>query len=348
MATGRSDTASERPTSEFQIREPGIWLRYITTLAVTFAILFACYGAAIVTLDRVGSLPPPAIVNEICADEKLDWLRKNPPDAPNLLIVGSSLAWRGVDSQQFAQRVPGARPLNGGVCHAGIDQSTWMARYLLRHFPSVQSALLVVAPQDFTSCLLKPDGLFNPETADAYVFHRRWAYPFYITQFDPVSLIRNAWTIAFLRSAHGESESLVMTRFGDGPLNASGNRGLLYGPVKRLDESCFDALRSFARSLEASGRHLFVTTAPLHPAWRERYDPSGDLHRTFVAGVKAAIAEVETGSFWDGAEVFGGEPSEFTDAIHINWKAAQRFTSQLVTAFGARRASSGAAPLSRR
>lgn len=346
MAAGLPSDGSERPVDDLPVRARGPWTRYIATVAATFSALFVGYMATIVALDKAGLLPPPALVNEICADEKLTWLRNNPPDAPNLLIVGSSLAWRDIDSQQFAQRLPAARPLNGGVCHAGIDQSTWVARYLIRHFPSVQSALLVVAPQDFTSCAQKPDQLFDPGTVDAYVFDRRWLYPFYITQFDPVSLARNAGHIADLRAAHGEVESLIMTRFGDGPLNAPGNRGLLYGPVKRLDASCFTALRGFALSLSESGRHLFVTTAPLHPGWRERYDPSGELHQAFVAGVRAALAEVGTTSFWDGATVFGGEASEFTDAIHVNWPAAQRFTAELVRAFRDYRASSGARPLS--
>lgn len=309
------------------------WLAYLAAVATTFAAMMAAYGAVLVALGRTGHLPPPAIVNEVCADEKLEWLRDNPPQDPNLLVVGSSIAWRDVDSRAFVARDPASRPLNGGVCHLSVNQTRFVVRYLLRHFPAVRTVVAVVAPQDFTDCSKTPSRLFNPATADAYVFDRRWAYGFYVTQFDPVALVRDATAIRAMRDGRNKFDALVMTPYGDGPLRIEGNRGLLYGRLTGYDPTCFAAMRDLAQSVEAGGRRLFVASAPVNPAWSARYDPEGHEHGAMAAGVRAALQG--TGAeFWDGTEAFGGSPREFTDAIHINWQAAQRYSALLAAALG--------------
>lgn len=307
------------------------WTRYLLTLVATFFALFSVYTGVLAALYQTGHLPPPPIVNEVCADEKLEWLRENPPKDPNLLVVGSSIAWRDVDNEQFVQRRPSTRPLNGGVCHLEMNQTGFFAKYLLRHIPSIRTVVTVVTPQDFTDCAKTPTQPFDPGTADAYAFDRRWAFPFYIKQFDPVALARNASAIRAMRDGRNKFDPLVMSRYGDGPLNVVGNRGLLYGKLAPYDPVCFAALHAMAESVESSGRRLFVATGPLNPGWSARYDPDGRVHGEMVAGIQAALQGTGAG-FWDGDQAFASKPSDFTDAIHINAPAAQRYSAQLAAA----------------
>lgn len=306
----------------------GPWIGYLTTVLATFILLFLAYSSVIAALSHAGALPPPSIVNEVCADEKLEWLRHNPPEHPNLLVVGSSIAWRDVDSEQFVRARPGTRPLNGGVCHATVNQTGFVTQYLLRHLPSVRTVVAVLVPQDFEDCTQTPAALFDPATADAYVFDRRWSYRFYITQFDPIALARNAIAIRAMRDGRNRFDSMVMTRYGDGPLYTPGSRGLLYGKVKTLDPACFHALHDMARSITSGGRRLFVATGPVNPAWSARYDAAGAQHGALTAGIRAAL-QGSGARFWDGATAFAGQPADFTDAIHIEWEAARRYTAQL-------------------
>ena len=275
--------------------------------------------------------PPPSIVNEVCADEKLEWLRDNPPANPNLLVVGSSIAWRDIDSGQFVRRQPSVRPLNGGFCHLQVNQTEFVTSYFLKHNPSIRTVVAVFVPQDFTDCATTPSRVFDPRTADAYVFDRDWPYRFYITQFDPVALVRNASGIRAMRDGRNKFDSLEMTRYGDGPLRIVGNRGLLYGKIAQFDPACFAALHDMAASVQASGRRLFVATGPVNPAWSARYDQGDKLRSELTTGIQSALQGTGV-EFWDGAQAFAGDPSDFTDAIHINWPAAQRYSAVLAEA----------------
>ena len=67
-------------------------------LAIALAMFCAMYGVLYVT----GYLPPPPLSNNVCADEKLVFFRNNPPQDPNFLVVGSSVAWRNIDSAVIA------------------------------------------------------------------------------------------------------------------------------------------------------------------------------------------------------------------------------------------------------
>ena len=310
------------------------WTSYLVVVAATFAAMLVAFMGVVAGLDWRKTLPPPAIVNEVCADEKLKWLRDNPTADPNLLVVGSSVAWRNVDSKEFVARDPSARPLNGGMCHASMNQTEFVTGYLLRHFPAVRTVVAVVTPQDFIDCKGTPSQLFDPATADAYAFDRRWAYRFYVTQFDPVSLARDATAIRAMRDGRNRFDPLVMTPYGDGPLNADSSHGLVYRELAGYDPACFQALHGLAEMAASGGRRFLVAASPLNPAWSKRYDPEGRLHDQFVTGIQRALADTRA-VFWDGSRSIEGDLSAFTDAIHVNWPAAQRYAAQLAAALDA-------------
>ena len=305
--------------------------RYLFSVSGTMLILLSAYVGSLAVLARAGVLPPPPLVNEFCADEKLQWLRNHMPPHPDLLVVGSSIAWRDVDSAAFVAHDPRVRPVNGGMCHAEVNQSNFVTRFLLDHMPSVKTVVLVLVPQDFTDCTKTRTRLFDPEVATRYVFDHDWSYGFYLNRFDPTALARNVHEIRRLQNGTDRFDSMEMTRYGDGPLRITGNRGLMYGTVSGRDPACVAALHSLAIAVAAKGKRLFVAMAPLNPDWVKRYDPTGTRRAGLLNAIHTALAG--TGAdFWNGTRAFKSTPDDFTDAIHINWPAAKRYSALMAKA----------------
>ena len=60
------------------------------------------------------------------------------------------------------------------------------------------------------------------------------------------------------------------------------------------------------------------------------YDKDGQRLDDLAAGIRSALQG--TGAkFWDGDAAFAGQPSDFADAIHLKWRAAQRFTGMVAS-----------------
>jgi hypothetical protein len=315
------------------IRQRRIWpvgpRRYLTGIlggAVAALVVFcAAYGVLYVS----GYLPPPPLSNNVCTDEKLVFFRQNPPAEPNLLVFGSSVAWRNIDSSVIARELPGRRPLNAGFCGMQINQSAFIADWMLHHWPSVDQLILVASPLDYTECR-GTGAVFDPADADSFVFDRAAAWVFYLRYFDPVSLNRN-----IRRQAEDREQARILkvdrsyTPYGDGPLKTKENRGLFYGPIPAPDSTCFAALRKMAAKLAGQGRRLLVVATPIHPDWKSQYDPDGRIGDGFARQLRAALAG--TGArLWNADAAGILDATAFTDAIHIRWEAAQILTSAIV------------------
>ena len=168
-----------------------------------FAGLFGMLGAfaaLLAWLHHSDNLPPPAFSNSLCVDEKLRFLRHNPIDQPNLLVIGSSVAWRHVDGDVLRSSAPELRPFNGAFCGLHANQSAYVADWLLDRQPSIRQVVMIVDPLDFAGCWKVPDAVFDREDADHYVYQQasRWGY--YMRYFSPRSLLRNARTIKAQRA----------------------------------------------------------------------------------------------------------------------------------------------------
>ena len=280
-------------------------------------------------LHMAGKLPPPPLSNNYCVDEKLVFLRNNPPTDPNFAVIGSSVAWRSIDSSIIAQEMPGARPLNAGFCGMQVHQSAFIANWITERWPSIQQMVLIISPLDYESC--EGSGqVFDPTDANKLVFERKPTWSFYLRYFDPVSLLRNVERKA-ADAAHARAMGVMReyTEYGDGPLDTSLDRGLFYGPVANLDKSCLDALRSLATQLAEQGRQLMVVTMPVHPEWIARYDPDGSVRRWITNGVTTAL-DGTGADLWNAMEARPLDGSAFTDAIHIRWSAAHTLTEEIV------------------
>ncbi len=317
IATGSEPAAGARAPQSLRAARPD----YLISLLCGGAFMVLGFFGLLQLLKASGHLPPPAISNNVCIDDKLRFLRDTPPPEPNLLITGSSVAWRGIDGDVLAQTAAGTRPLNGGFCGLKTNQTEFVTGWLLHHYPSTLTVLMLVVPQDFTGCHDVATAVFDPEEADRYVFERHWRWSFYFRYFDPLSLLRNARKIAAQRDNRIPLDPLVFTKTGDGPLDTDVSRSTLGdGAMPAFDGSCFDALRATARSVIASGRRFTVVQMPMKPEWSRRFDAAGDIHADFAAKIDTALSGTG-GARWDASTSVTLPESAFTDAIHLRWSA---------------------------
>lgn len=307
--------------------------RYLLTVLASGVGALAAFCLFLLGLGATGNLPPPTIANTLCVDEKLAFHRANPPGSPNLLVVGSSVAWRHFDGEAVARAAPGVEPLNGAFCGLRANQSAFAAEWLLDRLPSVREVLLIAAPQDFEDCRARPTAVFNREDADSFVFGNSWLLPFYLRYLDPRPFLRNIGTVAAQRRNDVPLDPLVFDRYGDGPLDTAVTRDTLnYGPVPAYDPACFAALRALARQVTAGGMRMMVATTPLHPEWKSRHDPDGESRAAFEAGLLDAITGTSS-AYWDGDAAVPLPASAFTDGIHLRWSAAKQFSTEMTRFF---------------
>ena len=307
--------------------------RYPAALVVGGIGTLLAFIGLLLVLHRTGNLPPPAMANSLCADEKLVFLRDYVGPLPDVLIVGSSVAWRHFDSAAVVEQSPDARPLNGGVCGMSMNQTEFVTAWLLRRFRTVREVALIAAPQDFEDCTNTKPALFDTADADAFLADHDFSPRFYLCYFDPYSLLRNAQTIARQRAGNYPIDPLILDAYGDAPLYTDRTADLGYGPVERLDPACFAALGRMAGDLAAAGRRLVVVTTPINPEWRRRFDPDESQMRELVTGMEAAVATFGS-TVWAGDQMAPPGLAGFTDAIHIRWSAAQEFSRALVRSTG--------------
>ncbi|MCW0000109.1 hypothetical protein OE766_17875 [Pararhizobium sp. YC-54] len=299
----------------------------------TALVAGAVYFLALVTLERVGRLPPPAFANSLCADEKLAFLRDNPPKSPTALILGSSAAWRGIASAEIARRYPAARPLNGSFCGLQLNQTEFVADYLLSRYPNVQDVLLLLSPIDMDTCTGTDARLFDRSDVDDYLASEGPIWSYYFTYFDPVSLVRNASFVKAARENRLPFYPLIFTAYGDGPQTTDKSRKIDGERFDAIDPACVSSLRRLAHRITAGGRQLTVASLPLLPAGIEQSDPTGAIHDHMVREIESAI-DGTSAVFWDGERFAQVDARDFVDPIHLRWTGAARFTSQLVTATG--------------
>lgn len=300
----------------------------VSVLAGMSGALAAFYGALLL-LQSTDNLPPPAFSNSLCIDEKLSFMREQPAGSPNLLVIGSSVAWRHFDGATVASQSKGIKPLNGAFCGLHVNQSVFTAHWLLDRQPTVRQVVLIASPQDFSECSINRDAVFNRQDADDYVYGGASSWPYYLRYFSPVSLLGNARRVKDQRANLNALNPLVFTAYGDGPLNTADSlHGLGYGRPEPLDPTCFQALASLAERLQKEGRQFTVVSTPLHPDWKAGEDPSGAFISDFNARLAQAL-KTTNARYWDADSEWKTANASFTDALHLRWSAAREFSAAL-------------------
>jgi len=267
-------------------------------------------------LHASDNLPPPAFSNSLCVDEKLSFLRNHPISSPDLLVIGSSVAWRHFDGDALVQASPGAKPLNGAFCGLHANQSVYVANWLLDREPSVRQVVMIIDPLDFAGCWKVPDAVFNRSDADRYVYEQAPVWKYYLNYFAPGSLLRNALSIKDQRNDRSDFDPLVFNRHGDGPLYTNNSRDLLYGAPEPLDSGCFSALKSLASRLKQDGLPFTVVSTPLHPDWKAQHDPTGAFLDRFDNEVITALSATPA-KYWNADKQWTAPEGAFVDAIHL-------------------------------
>jgi hypothetical protein len=311
------------------------WSVYLATLGGMAIGLVALFWLSLGAINRLGLLPPPQLSNNLCIDQKLAYLRENTIEQPTILTVGSSVAWRSIDSAEFRQASDGrSMPLNGAFCGLKMNQTEFTTSYLLGHYPSVRSVVLVLSPLDLTECSTTNARVFDPNDVDNFVFRRDVEFTFYLKYFDPLILAKNVVILRSMRDGKLPLESMTMDRYGDAPLDTDASReGIVYGALEPLDPTCLASLTKLTHDTEAQGRRLIVVTTPMSPVWKASFDPSGAVMHDMTRDIQRAVAGTEA-VFWDANRDFPMDPGDFIDAIHLRWSAAKVFSRELVRATG--------------
>lgn len=296
-------------------------IRYLAVVAATIVIVAVAFVGALSGLAAAQRKPPPAFTNSHCFDAKLEFLRQHPPAAPTHLIVGSSVPWRNIDAAAIVEQHPEVRPLNGAFCGLSINQSAFVARFLLQRYPTITHVLLLVAPFDMNACRSNRTAMFDAADVSAYLAGVD-DVNFYFKYFDLFSLIENAF-----------STKWIFARYGDGPLYAPDREGLVYGPAPNIQSECLAALAGLADDVERSGKHLVVVTMPLRGDWSEKYDRDAKARTQLGNEIRRAL-DGKPAVFWDAWSEITIPPADYTDAVHLRWSAVPSFTRRLVQATG--------------
>ncbi|NHO30988.1 hypothetical protein [Acetobacter fallax] len=308
-------------------------LRYFIGIMAGGCLVPLLYVFFLLHLNKTGNLPPPALSNNICVDEKLKFLRDNRDTlSPTLLITGSSVAWRGVNGALLKNMLPEERPLNVGLCGQKATQTANTTEWLVGHYKHVRTIIMLAVPQDFTQCRGQPSRLFSPADADDYVFGgKKDSLPIgtYFRFFDPVSLQHNARRVADQRSDRIPLDPLVMTPTGDGPLTTSISRpDLGVYALPPYDPTCLSALKTMMESADTQNQRFLVVLLPVKHEWQARYDPD-NLRRVQL---RHEIERVMTGTHAKFADINDNiELPEvaFTDAVHVRWAYVSIVTSAI-------------------
>ncbi|WP_299360474.1 hypothetical protein [uncultured Paracoccus sp.] len=314
------EAADERTSGSASMRG------YVLALVAGALLVLAGLGTTLAVLSARGTLPPPQFSNSLCMDEKLRAMRDSPPQDPDLLVVGSSVAWRHFNSPAAAAAQPGLRPYNAGLCGASIAQTEVVVDWLADRLSSVERILLIASPRDFENCGGDQPSRFDVAAVDRYVFQGAWPLRYYLRYFDPPTFARNVRAVRENRGNLQTFDALVFNEFGDGPIEPPQDRGLLYGDVT-IDPVCYSALRRIAVGLDERDVQFDVAMTPLHPEWLRTFDGDGKTTGAIDSGIREASAG--TGASLLRADPQLG-PAAFFDAIHIRWSQTDEFTRALL------------------
>lgn len=301
--------------------------RYLLGMVAGAVIVLGLMAAGLLLLRANGALPPPQFSNNLCMDEKLGLMRADPPRDPNLLVVGSSVAWRHFNSPLAVALRPGIRPYNAGFCGAKIAQTERVTAWLTRRLPSVERVMLIASPIDFDQCSGDEPARFDVEAADKFVFGGAWPVRYYLEYFDPWTLAKNARRVSRERNDIASFNSLVQDRYGDGPIEPPQSRGLFYSEVKTADPKCFAALRRTALALKAANTPFDVFVTPLNPDWVRIYASSRQTPAGLSRRIRAALAGTGARTHEAGVQP---DQNAFFDAIHLRWSRTGPFTKAML------------------
>jgi hypothetical protein len=328
-----ADLRSPIPLTTSRSRDR-LWTNTAVYLAGCFGTVLACYATIVcglLFLRATDNLPPPIVANSLCLDEKLQWIGRDLPSSPpDLLVFGSSVAWRHFDGQKAVELGLAKDPYNLGFCGMNLGQTAFIVKYFLSkyNFRSPLRVIVIASPQDFEGCTSPEQPAFPTREADEAIFSSMGRLALYLKNIDFVPLVRNALIVKAMRRGVNALDSLMFTRSGDGPLDTDESRGLTYGRINKFNQDCFSALRNIATQLSDQRVQFVLVLTPINPRWISEYDS----HHSTLNELRSRIAATLKGTnarIWDASESKLFSEPDFPDAIHLRWSAAGRLTAAI-------------------
>ncbi len=308
-------------------------LRFLLVFALTCALGVGLVAGGAIALQRRGLLPAPPVTATWCFNSKFAFLREAPLEDRTLVAIGSSATWRNLDMEVFEERLPGTRALNAAPCFLHIDQTAFLASFLLERLPRLDTLVVVLAPRDYENCTPGETAFFEPGLAGAYVDGVAPAWLVHLLGFRPVWLLRE---VIRLQRTDGRGAVGAM----DDPLGSSIlQRKASYWPAAVLDARCDPWLTRLETIAAEQGVRLVVATVPTMPAWAAEFDPDGALVEQWTRRVAAALQRPET-VFADGRALRWPD-SHFADPVHLLYPHHRTFSDWIADAIIAQRATAG-------
>ena len=310
------------------------WKPISTYFLVCLATVLTCYVlflCGLLLLRENGNLPPPIVTNNLCFDEKIHWMSYELPSSPpDLLVFGSSVAWRHFDGEEAIESGLAKNPYNLGFCGMRLSQTAFVARYFMtkRKFQFPVRAVIIASPQDFEGCPSSEEQVFSKTDADEAIFSRTHGWELYLKNVDLVPFVRNARVVKAMRNGANDFDRLMFTRYGDGPVDSTHSRDLTYGPVTNLKQECFVALKDLARRLSDHEIQTTLVLTPINPQWLSQFDPDRRILNEVRSRVSDALKKSDV-RVWDASENKLFSEVDFIDAVHLRWSAVKRFMNAM-------------------
>jgi hypothetical protein len=302
----------------------GYWFGNVAGVVAILSVM----AGVITYLSHIDRMPAPALTLVQHLDEKLRYLRDHPEMTPELVAVGSSIAWRQFDGKPFAEQLGEGHVLNGASAFLQVHQTRFLTNFYADHFPGLQTVMVMLGPTDFKDCSSVSAELFNSDDASGYAFRRHVSLIYYLKYFVPLTYLRRI--ASFQRKRIPLTGEMWMDEYGSGPMQWTEGmmRGLRYSAIT-LDKHCADALQHLVLDLTTRGIRPVVIFPPIHPEYRQLYPQT-------ITDLKAVAEELRlsTGGQVQIIDIIEDTscPEDFFDAVHLQWSAVQKLSRKLTDA----------------
>lgn len=282
-------------------------------------VLIGCVGGGVI-FDRLHRLPAPPLTATNCIDEKLKFLHSTDLGEVGLLAVGSSSTWRNLAFGEIVRAHPEMRPINAAPCYLYMNQTAYLAGFLLSEMPHVATVLSLVTPRDFEDCRSDDTAFFDERVAHDYIFAKSVPWYLYLTNLRPTAFAQDLIRLRRMRLDPSHPANLKMDAFGSSPMAAR----IGWMPEPRFDDRCFAALADLEATTQAHHARLVVATVPTMPRWRRTFDPDGTVGVHFRERLRQALRE-PTSLFIDGDALTVAD-DDFADPVHLLGDKVAEFT----------------------
>ncbi|MCA0420425.1 MAG: hypothetical protein LCH80_17145, partial [Proteobacteria bacterium] len=131
------------------------------------ALAVVAGGFMAVMTFKPQNLIAPAISSVESVNEKFRFIRRHPGLNPEVVLVGSSIAWRQVDGAAFSAGT-GATFLNGATALLAVHQTRYLTKFYTDLFPRASTFVMLTNLTDFGDCGQNRN-IFKPDDAEKYV-----------------------------------------------------------------------------------------------------------------------------------------------------------------------------------